>query len=166
MKALVTYFSETGNTEKIARSIFEGIHLPAKEILPVNEVENVEDYDLIFCGFPVQASTVPNKVEPFLKSIPENKKIAFFATHGSLRGGQLAITAFYYALTLVLKDRVIGTFGCRGEVKSSLIDALMQKPEHKAWAMEAQSAVTHPDEGDLEDARDFAEKMVAKARTL
>ncbi|MBN2123128.1 MAG: flavodoxin domain-containing protein [Deltaproteobacteria bacterium] len=164
MKVLVMYYSETGNTEKLARAVYEGVGREEKDLLPIMEVKNIEDYDIVFCGFPVHASTVPAKVEPVLKSIPEGKSVAIFATHGSLRGGQLAVTAFDYAMTLAKKAKVIGTFGCRGKVKQGLIDALMKKPEHKAWAEEAQSAATNPDDADLEDARAFARKMVSKAR--
>jgi len=165
MKALVAYYSESGNTEKLAKAIYGGINVPKKEILPIGEA-NAIDYDVIFVGFPVQASSVPTKVEGFIKSIPEGKKLAFFVTHGSLRGGQLAISALYYAFSLALKHSVIGTFGCRGQVKPGLIDALLKNPEHKAWAMEAQSAAGHPDKSDLEDGKEFANLMIAKARNM
>ena len=162
MKVLVAYYSETGNTEKIARAIYENIEKVDKQLLPIQEIADVEEYDLIFCGFPVQASSVPAKFELFLKKLPKEKKVAFFATHGSLRDGQLALTAFEYAASLVAAQ-VIGTFGCRGEVKPGLLEALMSKPEHKAWAEEAQSAATHPDEADLEDGKQFAKQMVEKS---
>ena len=163
MKALVTYYSETGNTKKLAEAVYDGIEQAEKEILSLKDVTDVEDYDIVFCGFPVQSHGVPGKMEAFLKKIPGGKKVALFGTHGSLRGGEMAVTAFYHALGLV--ERVLGTFGCRGRVKSGLIDQLMQKPEHRAWAMEAQSATGHPDAADLEDAKEFARQMVRKART-
>ncbi|MFH2098007.1 MAG: flavodoxin family protein, partial [Pseudomonadota bacterium] len=50
MKVLVTYQSETGNTEKVARAIFEGIEesLATKTLAPMGEVEDVSGFDLIF----------------------------------------------------------------------------------------------------------------------
>ena len=165
MKALVAYYSESGNTEKLAKAIYEGMNVSDKEIVSISDA-NAKDYDVIFIGFPVQASSVPGKVEKFIKSIPEGKMLAFFVTHGSLRGGQLAISALYYAFSLALKMTVLGTFGCRGQVKPNLIEALSKKPEHKAWAMEAQSAAGHPDNADLEDGKDFADLMIAKARNM
>ncbi len=165
MKSLVAYYSESGNTEKLAKAIYDGINVPDKEIMSISEA-NAKDYDVIFVGFPVQASSVPTKVEKFIKSVPEGKKLAFFVTHGSLRGGQLAISALYYAFSLALNSTVLGTFGCRGQVKPNLIDALLKNPEHKAWAMEAQSAAGHPDQADLEDGKEFAGWMIAKARNL
>jgi len=163
MKVLVTYYSETGNTEKVARAIYEGIQKAEKDISPIQETSHVEAYDLIFCGFPVHASSVPHNVETFLKSIPQGKQVAIFATHGSLRMGQLATAAFDYAASLLSKAKAIGTFGCRGKVKTDLLEVLAKKPEHRAWAEEARGAFAHPDEADLEDAKEFAKKMMKKA---
>ncbi len=166
MKVLVTYYSESGNTEKLAKAIFDGLDQVEKDIASVKEPKDAADYDLIFCGFPVQSHSVPEKAASYIKSIPEGKKVAFFGTHGSLRGGQLAITAFYYALSLTPKETVLGTFGCRGKVKPKIIEGLLNKPEHRGWALEAQSAAGHPDEADLDDAKKWASHMVSKARAV
>jgi len=163
MKVLVTYYSETGNTEKLAKAVHQGIEKAEKEILPIEDVKDAAPYDLVFCGFPVHASSVPVKVQPFLKDIPKGKKLALFATHGSLRKGQLAVAAFDYAVSLASNAKVIGTFGCRGKVKSSLLEQLMKKPEHRAWAEQAQGAASNPDEADLEAGRNFAKEMMKKA---
>jgi hypothetical protein len=90
--------------------------------------------------------------------------LALFGTHGSLRGGPLAISAFHYAITLAPKANIIGTFGCRGEVKASLLEGLMNKAEYRFWALEAQSAAGHPDDADFKDAEQFAKQMLVKAK--
>ncbi len=160
MKILVTYFTQTGNTEKVARAIYGAIGAQ-KEILPVDKVKDPSGYDIIICGFPVHAHSVPLSVEHFIKQIPPGKKIALFATHGSLRGGELATTAIEHATSLASKLKVLGTFGCRGNVDPKIIETLVKKPEHRAWAETAESAALHPDESDLEDARHFAKKVTA-----
>ncbi|MCJ7524336.1 MAG: flavodoxin family protein [Candidatus Aminicenantes bacterium] len=160
MNILVAYYSETGNTLKVAEAILSGIRQTQKKILPIDQVDDPGKYDLIFCGFPVHHHSVPAKVTHFLKSIPQGKKLAFFATHGSLRGGEKAISAFYAALSLTGGQTILGTFGCRGQVKFELLDVWMEKPQERAWAMEAQSAHGHPDLSDLEDARAFADLML------
>ena len=164
MKVLVAYYSDTGNTQKVADAIYDAVGESEKEICLAKEASNLSDYDLIFCGFPVQSMGLPAKMVDFVKGIPEGKKVAFFATHGSLRGGELAVTAFFAALSLSKNLKVMGTFGCRGVVKQAIIDALLKKAEHRGWALEAQSAMGHPDEADLEDAKAFAKTMVTKAR--
>ena len=168
MKVLVTYFTKSGNTESLAKAIYDGgIEQKASiDMLPLKEVQGVDEYDLIFCGFPVHSSSIPVPVENFIKIIPENKKIAFFATHGSLRGGPLAITAFHYAISIAKKLKVVGTFGCRGAVDPKIIDSLIQNPEYRWWAIEAQTAGGHPDADELDDAKEFAGSMLAKTRRL
>jgi flavodoxin len=163
VKILVAYDSESGNTEKLAKAIYKSLETTDNEIVKIGKTTNFADYDVIFVGFPVHSSSVSAKVEKALKRIPEGKMLALFGTHGSFRGGPLAISAFYYATTLAPKARIIGTFGCRGEVKASLIEQLIQNPEYKFWALEAQSAQGHPDEADLEDAKQFASLMIHKA---
>ncbi len=166
MKTLVTYYSESGNTEKVAKAIYEGLEATENEIAKISEEKSFDDYDVIFVGFPVHGSSVPSKAEKCIKRIPEGKMLTFFGTHGSLRGGPLAISAFHYAITLAPKANIIGTFGCRGEVKASLLEGLMNKVEYRFWALEAQSAAGHPDHADLEDAKQFAEQMLVKAKQL
>ena len=97
-------------------AIFEEFEASKKEVLPIQEVTGVEGYDVIFIGFPVHSHNVPGVVEAFAKKLPEGQKVACFATHGSMRGGELAITAFYHALNIVKNAIVLGTFGCRGQV--------------------------------------------------
>jgi len=164
MKVLIAYLSESGNTGKLANAIFEGIESSDKEILSIKDVAGVEDYNVIFIGFPVQSHSVPAKVEAFVKTLPDGQKVAYFATHGSMRGGEMAVTAFYHALTISKNAVILGTFGSRGEVKQSIIESLLQKPEHRGWALEAQGAAGHPDAADLEDGKDWARNMFAKAR--
>jgi flavodoxin len=159
MKALVTYYTQTGNTEKVARAIFEALPLD-KELIPVQDLQGAKGYDIIFCGFPVQVHSVPGKAQPFIKGLGENQKVAFFSTHGSLRGGQLPKQAFEHAIGLASKAKVIGHFGCRGKADPKIIEFLMKTLENRAWAEEAQSADGHPDAADLADAQKFALKML------
>ena len=161
MKALVTYYSATGNTEKLARAIYEAIDIE-KELKSIKDVQNIKGYDIIFYGFPVRAHSVPGPATSFIKGLPEGQKVAFFSTHGSLRGGQLPKQAFEHAFSLASKAKVLGHFGCRGKVDSKLIDTLMQKPEHQAWAEEALGAAGHPDQHDLADSKKFAAEMIRK----
>jgi len=166
MKVLVAYYSESGNTEKVAKAIYDGLGFVEKDIASIKDKPRSRNYDVIFVGFPVQNHSVPDVVEKFIKRIPEGKKVAFFATHGSLRGGELAVTAFYCAVSLTAKKKVLGTFGCRGKVKPRMIEALMKRPQDKFWALEAQSASVNPDDADLEDARKWAWWMLMKARAI
>lgn len=164
MKALVTYFSHTGNTEKVAKAIYDEINNIDRDISTIKDIQSVDQYDFIFCGFPVRSHGVPEEVVSFIKSLPQGKKVAFFSTHGSQHGGHLAVTAIEQAVSLAANTKVLGTFGCRGKVEQKVIDMMMNQPENRAWAQEAMGADRHPDNADLEDAKEFAKKMITKAR--
>jgi flavodoxin len=154
-KTLVTYFSRTGNTKKVAEAIFEEI--PGDKVLkPMDEVQDLAAYPHIFVGFPVQSHSVPYQAEVFLKKVGEGKKVALFSTHGSVTGSNLSREALEYASILVSKAKLVGTFSCRGKVSMKALEVLMKSPEHEAWADMAASAATHPDEHDLAEARAFA----------
>lgn len=161
MKALVTYHSQTGNTEKIARAIYESIHFE-KEILPIKEAREIQGYDIVFAGFPVQAHSVPAAVVPFFKKLPPGQKIALFCTHGSQRGGHLPKQAIEQATGLAAQMKILGTFCARGQVEPGVIDALAKSVQHQAWVEEAAGACDHPDAADLADAREFARSILAK----
>lgn len=158
-KILVTYLSQTGNTKKIAEAIFEGLE-GDKTIKPMDEVQEIEDYSLMFIGFPVHSHSVPYKIESLLQKIPQGGKIALFSTHGSLPGGRLAREALEHAAVTASKAKILGTFSCRGKVSMAALEVLSKSPEHKAWAEMAPSSQTHPDEADLEDARSFAKRII------
>jgi flavodoxin len=161
MKALVTYYTQTGNTEKIARAIYDAIHFE-KELLPIRDITSVQGYDVIFAGFPVQAHSVPAAFLPFFKKLPAGQQIALFCTHGSLRGGQLPKQAIEHAIGLASGARILGTFSARGEVNPKVLDSLAHMVQHQAWVEEALGACNHPDEADLADAKEFARNILAK----
>ena len=81
MKSLVVYYSESGNTEKVAKAIALAI---AGDIKRVEETkpEELANYDLIFIGTPVHGSRPAQKIEDFLDELPElsGKKAAAFCT--------------------------------------------------------------------------------------
>ncbi len=154
-KALVAYYTQTGNTLKVAEAIYEG--LPGeKEISPLTEVKSLDGYDLVFVGFPIHNHNIPKKVQDFLKKVPKNKKIALFSTHGALTGSKLSREALEHATVLASEAQLLGTFSCRGRVPYSVLEKLEARPEHRAWAEMAASARMHPCSMDLEEAKAFA----------
>jgi len=156
LKTLVTFESRTGNTKKIAEAIFDAVE-GEKALIPIAEGPNLDEFSLVFIGFPVHSHSVPYKVETFLKSIPAGKKIALFSTHGTFTGSRLSREALEYAVTLASKARVLGTFTCRGKVSFKALEVLSKSPEHMAWTDMAASAQSHPNESDLKDAQAFAQ---------
>ena len=97
-RALVVYDSKTGNTEKMAQAIGEGIREAEMEV----EVKRVDDTsltdlaaaDAIILGSPTQFCTMSGKMKAFIdKSIEiyphklQNKVGAAFTSSGAVAGG-------------------------------------------------------------------------------
>ncbi|MHB8054352.1 MAG: flavodoxin family protein [Candidatus Aminicenantales bacterium] len=161
-KTLVTYFSRTGNTKMVAEAIYQALD-GDRILLPLDKAENLDDYHLIFIGFPVQSHSVPFPVERFLKSLPVGKQIAFFSTHGSVPELRMAAEALEYAAVLTSHCRLLGTFHCRGKLSFQALEAFARSPEHKEWSEMAPSAASHPDKHDLAEAALFAVHMKARS---
>lgn len=159
MKTLVTYFSKSGNTKKVAEAIYESLE-GDKALLPIDDVSELDSFSLVFIGYPVHAHSVPYKVENFLKKIPAGKKIALFSTHGSLSGHRLSREALEHAVVLASQARILGTYSCRGRIALEALEILNKSPEHQEWTEMAASANSHPNEIDLDEARVFARQML------
>jgi flavodoxin len=157
-KTLVTYFSGTGNTKKVAEAIFDALD-GDKTIKPINEVENPAGFGLVFIGFPIHSHSVPYKVEVFIKSLPASQKVAFFCTHGALSGHRLSREGLEHAVVSASKAKLLGTYSCRGKISVEALEALKKSPEHSEWAQMASSADSHPNEIDLAEAKIFARQM-------
>lgn len=160
---LVTYFSLSGNTRKVADVIFASLPDP-KTIKPIADIQDLDDYDLVFIGFPIHSHSVPIQVEKLLRRIPKDKKIALFSTHGSHTGSRLSREAIEHAVVVSSQARLISTFSCRGKVSPQALEVLARSPEHEAWAEMAASARTHPNEHDLADAANFARWALTLSR--
>ena len=78
-RALVVYFSKTGNTQGVAETQLEENARPALKAVP----QNLAQYDVIFLGHPVWWHTIPTPVMTFLEGAKlAGKTIIPFCTHG------------------------------------------------------------------------------------
>jgi multimeric flavodoxin WrbA len=86
MKAIIIYWSKTGNTEKVARALKDGLEEAGVDVLLQN-VEGIGDvdwfaYDLVCIGFPSYQWKVPKPMYEFL-----NKKFNFYRNAGHVKAG-------------------------------------------------------------------------------
>lgn len=114
MKRLVTYFSASGRTRKVAENLSNALDCDIYEIKPAipytkddlnwmnkksrsslqmkdkscrpelaDKDAKIEDYDIIYIGFPIWWYVAPTIINTFLESYDfSNKKIILFATSG------------------------------------------------------------------------------------
>lgn len=84
MKAAILYWSKSGNTEKVALAVKEGLEAAGAQVdcLKTGEAEDLDylAYDLICLGFPSYQWHVPEPVDAFLK-----KKHAVYRDQGRIK---------------------------------------------------------------------------------
>ncbi len=150
MKAVIVYFSQTGNTEKVARAIAKGIKSTNNSCIltTLKEVvlEKLKDYDLIGIGTPVFYFQEPWNIRDFIKKLSflKDKSSFIFCTHG----GQDANTLPRMAKELKENGLlVLGGLSTRG------YDSFQPY-------IEFDYSKGHPDEKDLKEAEGFGREMV------
>ncbi|MFX0072527.1 MAG: EFR1 family ferrodoxin [Candidatus Hermodarchaeota archaeon] len=150
MNVLIIYFSQTGNTEKIAKVIQKSIlnndnNCEIEKIKDV-DISIIHNFDLIGFGTPTFFYREPQNVKKFINTLDKNKKEKYcflFSTHGSLIGN-----TFYYMNKELNKKgfRVIATYDTYAN--SSI--QFYPQPMHTAG---------HPDEIELKSAEDFGNNV-------
>ncbi len=156
MKSVIVYFSQTGNTEKVARTIAKGIEDTGNlcTLIPLQEIDLkiLKDYDLIGIGTPVFYFQEPGNVREFIErlSFLKGKSSFIFCTHG----GQDANTLPRMAKELKEKGLlVLGGLSTRG------YDSFQPY-------IEFDYSKGHPDKKDLKEAEEFGQKMVKNYRLV
>jgi ferredoxin len=157
MKSIVIYYSQTGNTKKIALAISKGIagQTGQCDVARLNEAdaEGLAGYDLIGFGAPVWGSCPSTNVIWYIKSLPESlkgKHAFFFCTHGVtpgraiLRGVQPMRER---GLTVIGWDDWYGSASRHGHFKPWFTDG-------------------HPDDIDLAEAEAFGAAMAVHSRKV
>jgi flavodoxin/NAD-dependent dihydropyrimidine dehydrogenase PreA subunit len=155
MKSIVIYFSQTGNTEEVARSIQAGItqatgHCDLKEIREAHPL-SLGGYDLIGVGSPVIGQCPENVLEFFRRLQFVGGKHAFtFCTHGT------GHRRFYPSLYPVLAERGLTVIGS-GDWYGDCYLLHMPQPYPTAG---------HPDATDLKDAETFGRDMAVRSMRI
>lgn len=165
MKTLIAYFSQTGNTKKVGEAIYG--ELPdEKELRALEDLEDLDGYDVIFFGFPIQAMGPAKDAADFLGANAGGKKIALFVTHGAPEEAERLGPWLDNCRELVSDagGELLGLFDCQGEVAQPIIDFLLshENPEIQQYGREASEpeAKGLPDEARLEKAREFAREVM------
>jgi len=158
MKSLIVYSSQTGNTLKLAKVIYDELK-GEKEMFPVDEAPAPEGYDLVAVGFWFQGGKPDPKSAEYLSRCSKMSRVFLFSTHGAAKGCAHVKSAMDYAAGLTDKSTLAGMFTCQGEVNPKVLEKVKQKPEPPVWINDADYAVGHPDESDLSALRQAISKL-------
>ena len=171
MKILVSYFSQSGNTEKIAKGIWEEASQTNEADLKKLEDVSAEDfagYDFIFLGSPLHSANLAAPVKEFLTKIKagSNQKMAGFITHFAPAYPNQDMNQFTEPMQTVCKEKKIeykGCFACQGALTKSLHDAVQKKLNlsDEAWGDMVKQMTGSPKEEDVAKARTFAKEVLS-----
>ena len=163
-RKLVTYQSRTGNTKKIAEAIYKALPEP-KEIKPIKEATSLEDYDLVFLGFPVHGEGPNPKAKTYLKNNTKGKQIALFITHAAPEDAPEIPASIQKFKDAAIGADIVDVFHCQGQLSRIIktVMSVMPNPQIREWARKDTSK-GQPNAGRLEKAAIFGKGVVAKIR--
>ena len=167
MNLLVTYWSQTGNTRKIADAIYT--RLPdQKQLMSFDEAVSLDGYDMIFIGFPVMQFGPPAPARKFISTVPPGKKIALFVTHAipsnSDDPAQQAMLAkeLEKCRSMCFNTNLMGLYHCQGELSEKMADELTVSgiPILMQFAAMRPATLGHPNAGEIRLATEFAAGII------
>ena len=148
MKALVVYSTKTKNTLKLAEALYDTLRY-RKELKSIDDKPDPDDYEFIAVGFWVKDGKPDPATMEFLPKIRDGQEVFLFATHASARDSEPIRNAMKIAKELANKGRIIGIFGCQGEISPEMMEKITAQDTKPAWFADAPAAKGHPDEKDI-----------------
>lgn len=163
MKVLVTYFSQTGNTKKVAEAIYGCVQCD-KQISSMGEVSSIQGHDLTFVGFPIHAGQPAADARQFLERHSNGNNLALFITHASPESWAGLEECLGKCREAAAGANILGLFDCQGELSAVIADFMAKSgdPELIEGAKQRASTVGQPDNTKLERARKWAENIISE----
>ncbi len=158
LKILICYHTITGNTEKVAKSIKQGLTGQDVTLTPALGVDPVDlaSFDIVFLGSGTYAASVGKSIKKLIKSAEKlPSKFVFFYTHASPGSNK----CFYRVEKEITRKNssIIAKFECLGATKPTKEQLELMNPKQRE---NYNSLIGHPDEIDLENAKEFAKKVI------
>jgi flavodoxin I len=174
LKILILYFSQTGNTELIARAIKDGLSAGHEVIMKSIDEKPAPlpvDFDLLFIGSPCHAGTLSGPVKAFLAELPDGSSFqaAGFITHASPaynRTDYENCMAYFSSIFTSKRISYHGCYECQGNLTPQLHEFLKKSrniPDDE-WERMVSSMKDHPDTTDEDGAMQFAREVALKTR--
>ena len=158
MKTLVAYSSKTGNTRKLAETVFESLP-DEKEIHEVSKAPDPAGYDLVAVGFWLMGGKPDPESLQYLSKI-DAQKIFLFGTHGVPKNSQEAAASMAFAKQQAPKAQVVGTYSCQGQISPQILEQGKKMPDAPPWLKDASINQGHPDAVDLNELKDIVMQVI------
>jgi flavodoxin I len=170
MKVLVTYFSQSGNTEQIAKAIWEeaseGNEADLKKLEEITPDE-AAGYDFIFIGSPLHSGSLAAPVKECLSVLKavSGQKMAGFITHCAPAYPDQDMEGFTEPIKTACKEKNIeykACFNCKGMLIEALHEAVQEKlnMSDEQWADMVKQMSGHPNDEDVANAKAYAKEVL------
>lgn len=172
MKIAIIYSSHTGNTECVASAIKEA--LKDQEVVYFGKIpKNLSDIhaDLYFIGSWTDKGNSSSETIQLIQKM-KKEKIAYFGTAG-YGGDQLYYDQLFKRIQKEIdpSNQILGYFFCQGkmpiQIRDRYIQLLTQNSEDanlKVSIHNFDEALPHPDEHDLDHAKDWANDIICSIK--
>ncbi len=156
MKTLIAFTSETGNTKKLAHEIFNTLD-GDKTLKDIKDVNNANDYDFIYIGFPIHSFGVPDIARNFIDSITTNHRVALFATHAMPTESPLNKKQIENCISTADHLQIQGIYTCVGELSESVAEQLLNSddPQFQFFGKMRAKTIGHPNQEEITELRKF-----------
>ena len=181
LKILVTYFSLSGNTKKIAQAIYEELSSCGKEVYMKDLADitpiGLDEFDLVFLGSACHDADIAEPLKLFLGYLPNSPsfKMAGFVTHATTmpEGGKRNRELYQQwagnceeTLGKISQQKgidLIGYFHCQGIPSPPIAEFIHQEiiQEEDEWEDYYNEVRQHPNDVDLLEAKAFARNVLA-----
>jgi len=169
MKVLVTYFSQSGNTEKIAKAICEeAAKASDADLKKLEELtpDMVAEYDCIFMGSPLHSGSLAAPVKECLGVLKatSGQQMAGFITHMAPAYPDQDMEAFAEPMKAACKEKGIefkGCFDCQGFLAESMHAPVQNKlnMDDDQWAEMVKQMTGRPSQEDVDNAKAFVKAL-------
>ena len=182
VRVLVVYYTQTKNTELVAKGIYEEVMSLDHdvELMKLNSIEPgfLDGFDLVFIGSACHDADLAKPVLRFLEELSPSPsfKMAGFVTHSAYKAEWGKRREELYerwagkcepSFIGPCNDKNIdflGYFHCLGAPIPEVADFIRREIIHDEdeWIEYINEVQSHPNAADIQDAKDFAAKMVNK----
>jgi|GEM_PF-1307671 len=165
MNALITYKTITGNTKKMAKAIEKGVD-GTFDSFEMIQVDNTDEYDILFIGFPIMNRRIPEGVKEFIKEKAKNKKVVLYISHAMPKELPHLQTLITKACEVANNTELLGVFNCQGELSEELAVNLKkhENEEFRRFGSLRHESIGLPSENDLEELIQFTKNIIKESK--
>jgi hypothetical protein len=162
MRYVVTCFSQTGNTRKVAEAIAAA--LPEDVAVCDLAEAPLDGADLVFVGMPVVRFGAPDEARTFLQKRCRGRRVALFVTHAAGEDMPELQPWLQTCRDAAEGCEIVDFFHCQGQLAEPVRQwmAGCGMPDLVGFAEMAGAAAGQPDETRLRAAADFAARVTGE----